>query len=177
MSGVMQVRCAWCDTDLGFKPCCSEMHGKVSHGICRPCMARQIARDLTPDSFAAFPTGAAPRSFDVGGRVAPAHRAAAESTPRDRAADVEFVSCVRLAEVCGVSSHFLESQIRPEEWAVPREMRWDGRAMCYARARLPELVTALERRGLYDAAIKLDTWCRGDVGAREAPWYQRGAMA
>ena len=87
-----------------------------------------------------------------------------------------WISAVVVAAAAGVSSHFLESRVRPVGWGSPAEIRWNGGEMCYARARLPELVIELERLGLYEAAINLRAWVNARM-ASPVPWYQRGAMA
>lgn len=60
---VLRVTCAWCRAPMGFKACRREQAGATSHGICPTCYtgqladldalaARQVARDVTADSFA-----------------------------------------------------------------------------------------------------------------------------
>jgi len=203
-TGKMLLRCAWCDTEMGSRPCAADQDGLTSHGICRTCVDRQM--EITPESFApvegagscAVSSATAGRdrhsSFDVGqgaepSRGAPAEprtaatpgqqclTAAARSTASAAAAGVEFVSVLVLAEACGLSSYRLDMQFRPAHWASPRELRWDGRELLYAVAAVPELREALALAGLYDAALKLEAWMARRRPAGVEPWYKRGAMA
>jgi hypothetical protein len=38
-SPVITVICAWCQLDMGTKPCSPAQAGKVSHSICAACLA------------------------------------------------------------------------------------------------------------------------------------------
>ena len=38
----LSVVCAWCEKDLGKRPCVPAMSGKVSHGICPECRDREF---------------------------------------------------------------------------------------------------------------------------------------
>jgi hypothetical protein len=48
-----------------------------------------------------------------------------------------------------------ENKLRPDDWAAPRDMVWDGRAMRYAVASLPGLADVLFAAGDPDAALRL----------------------
>ena len=42
----MKVICAWCNADLGQKPCLEHMAGSVSHGICADCSDKMLKRNI-----------------------------------------------------------------------------------------------------------------------------------
>jgi hypothetical protein len=44
-AAVVRVVCAWCQREMGTKPCVPEQAGKVSHGICAGC-SRNFYREL-----------------------------------------------------------------------------------------------------------------------------------
>lgn len=72
---LMRSVCAWCGTFQKFVPCCRAQAGAVTHGLCPACYARemsalehlgarQVARDVTADSF--------PSAADAAPTAAPA---------------------------------------------------------------------------------------------------------
>jgi hypothetical protein len=41
----MKIKCAWCDEDMGVKPCNEEQQDKISHSICGKCL-KQAKKEL-----------------------------------------------------------------------------------------------------------------------------------
>ena len=46
--GMLWVECAWCNCDMGLKPCAPEAEGRVSHPICPACREKQKAKAADP---------------------------------------------------------------------------------------------------------------------------------
>ena len=72
-----------------------------------------------------------------------------------------YTPAATVAEVVGVSEIEMETKVRPAGWAIPRDMKWDGRRMHYRVASLYLLADTLVANGEADAALRVREFVRG----------------
>lgn len=160
---------------------------------------RQVARDVTADSFAPLPgasscavgsatAGRDRQPFDAGrgeepGRAAPRFlrfgpgEAAAAGTPSSPAARVDlFITLEDVARICVMDAHEVHFRHRPRYWGIPKHWRWQAGKTWYSMAALPGLVEELELDGEPMAASRLKQFLRDFAAGRGGPETSGGTV-